>query len=228
MADDHSLSPEQVADWLRKHPDFLARHPELLRDMELPHETGATSLMERQVSQLRQDNAELMQRLRELAGIAGENERLMQRLHDLTLELSATTAPDRLVGILEASLLRDFRADRVMLLLDHPADGIQELDSVTPLPSGTRPDWVNRILSDGQPRCGRLTREKMDWVFGQDQAPQVASAALIPLERPGLLAIGSSSEERFYPDMGTLFLKLLGTTVNDRLARLESRQRRSA
>ena len=47
-----------IADYLKSHPDFFERHPLILLSLKLPHRTGgsAISLVERQVSMLRQRN----------------------------------------------------------------------------------------------------------------------------------------------------------------------------
>ncbi len=83
-------------------------------------------------------------------------------------------------------------------------------------------------LDKGETVCGRLNRNKLDFLFGQ-RAQWVQSTALIPLGDDGLMAVGSSDPARFYPGMGTLFLDLLATVVTSRLATEEPRaQRRSA
>ena len=52
------VAAQDVADYLRAHPNFLVQHPQLLSELSIPHETGATvSLVERQVGVLREENA---------------------------------------------------------------------------------------------------------------------------------------------------------------------------
>ncbi len=220
------MNPEDVAEWLKDHPDFFIRHPELISRLEFSHDTGAASLLEHQAVRLRDENARLKDQLRQLAGIAGQNERLMQRLHDLTLELSTSASPEELVNTLAGHLQRSFQADTVMLWLTDPAPELSGLDPVRTLPAQL-PDWLTELHGKDQPLCGRLTREKAGFVF-EDRTDTVASAALVPLKSGGLLCIGSSREDRFYPGMGTLFLELLGTTINNRLAWLEESRRKSA
>ena len=56
-----------IVRFLRDHPDFFERHPELLADMLLPHETGsAVSLVERQVSVLREQWDDFKKKLQQL------------------------------------------------------------------------------------------------------------------------------------------------------------------
>lgn len=226
MAEREQLNPEAIVHWLRDHPDFFIHHPELLTQLEFPHDTTAESLLERQVGKLRAENQKLGRQLRELVGIAGQNEKLMQRLHVLTLELTATVSPEELIHRLGERLGEDFRSDTVVLLLDDPGPALAGIGAVQALPS-QRPEWLTRLLQSSAPLCGRLTREKATLVFGQT-TDSVDSAALVPLGEDGLLAIGSHDAERFFPGMGTLFLELLGSTVKDRLSRLANGQRKSA
>ena len=72
---EYSLDPasdEAVHEYLSEHPDFFERHDDLLNSLRLPHVTGGTvSLVERQVSMLRQKDLKLERRLRELLEVAG-------------------------------------------------------------------------------------------------------------------------------------------------------------
>lgn len=225
---DTSIGARQVRDWLMEHPDFLAGDPELLACMEIPHPSGTASLLERQVEILRDEARQLKRQLNHLTGVAGENERRMQRLHQLSLELVATSTATELFRLLVHGLRERFEADGVRLLLQDPESlGLDDQDEVISLRSLARsssrtspdspPEWLDEILHEGQPRCGRLTREKRELLFGKAGA-ELGSAALLPLGERGLLAIGARDDNRFHPEMGTLFLTLLGQTVEFRLS----------
>ena len=61
------LDDEQIVDYLRAEPDFFKRHPNLLSELNLPHDTGqAVSLIERQVAILRERNMQMRRRMNEL------------------------------------------------------------------------------------------------------------------------------------------------------------------
>src|SRR3546814_8633163 len=56
------IAADQVAAYLRRHPDFLARHPDLLDVLALPardHGKGVVDLQQFMVERLRRANAEL-------------------------------------------------------------------------------------------------------------------------------------------------------------------------
>ena len=55
-----TLSDDDVVRYLRNHGDFFGRHPTLLTDLSLPHDSGqAISLVERQVAILRERNIDV-------------------------------------------------------------------------------------------------------------------------------------------------------------------------
>ncbi|HEX9852201.1 MAG TPA: DUF484 family protein, partial [Woeseiaceae bacterium] len=84
------LSEEAVHTYLKENPDFFERHSSLLGSLRLPHVTGGTvSLVERQVSVLRQKDLKLERKLKDLLEVARANDILAAKLHQLTLQLMA-------------------------------------------------------------------------------------------------------------------------------------------
>jgi uncharacterized protein len=79
-----------------------------------------------------------------------------------------------------------------------------------------------------QPYCGPATSAEAAGWFGE-AAPHIRSVAFMALREPGaaasegacigLLVLGSEDPMRFYPEMGTLYLKRLGELVGAGLAR---------
>lgn len=215
MSDASKLTEDAVIDWLGEHSDFFERHPEVLETLQLPHDTGASSLIEVQVTRLRRENHQLRAQLETLAGIAGENERLMQRLHQLTLEVMTTRSTGEFIERLMERLAGDFDARSVRLHLLERHEGLAQVDAVTLHDAGV-PDWFEKLLEDSRIEFGRFTQAKLESLFPV-RHEDIGSAALVPIKGVGLLAIGSESPERFHPNMGTLFLELLGTTIRHRL-----------
>lgn len=230
MSDSTRSIEDIVAKYLRQNPDFLEREPSLLKYLELSHASGpATSLIEKQVQYLRGQNESLEQRLNQLIQVASDNEKLMFRLHDLTLELMSMGSLPSFFDRLTEALLSEFKADILNITL---FDRKVEAGPKTPMFHISRDDPEMEQFQDhiekGVSVCGRLNRNKRDYLFGA-RAQWVQSTALIPMGNDGLMAIGSSDPARFYPGMGTLFLDLLAQVVTSRLA-LEQplKQRKSA
>jgi len=215
------IGAHEVAAWLRRHPAFLKQFPDLALTLVVPRDDGPTaSLASYQLEVLRDKNRELSRRLSELAANAQVNERLAVRTHQLTLALMRQHGAADTLKAMAASLAEDFNGDRVRIVLLQPIEGLQA-------------DWLQVIgndddrlapfrdcLRDGEPICGRLQAEKQVVLYGDD-AGEVQSTALLPLPGVGLLAVGSRDPNRFYPGMGTLFLRMMGEALVVALQRFE-------
>jgi len=216
------IGSNEVAAFLRRHPRFLNEFPDLALGLVVPREEGrATSLASYQLDVLRDKNRELNKRLLELYNNAQENERLIVRTHQLVLALMrARDAAGTLVSMV-ASLTEDFQSELVRVVLHAPVAGLEGADwlQVVPRDAATLAPFAE-FLEHGEPLCGRLQQEKLDALFGA-RVHEVQSCALIPLGSRGLVAIGSHDPNRFYPGMGTLFLRLMGDTLVAALERYD-------
>lgn len=205
------IDEQALAEYLRAHPDFFVRHPELVETLHIPHPTrGAVSLTERLIERLRERNRRLERKLAELVEVARENERLSAHLQRLAVGLLRADSLDSTLATARELLCNEFQADLVaLLLIDH--------DRRLQAPYAVAPDTpklaeFRSVLDGRRPYCGRLTPPQATWLFGPG-GEGVASAAVVPLHgtRPlGLLALGSADAHRFHPSMGTLFLGYLG------------------
>ena len=89
---EEEMSDQAVQDYLRAHPDFFERHTALLSTLQVPHSSGdAISLVERQVSMLRQKERKMQIQLKELIAVARANDTLAAKIHELSLQLLRTT-----------------------------------------------------------------------------------------------------------------------------------------
>jgi uncharacterized protein len=209
-----------ISDYLKSHPDFFERHPLILLGLKLPHRTGGTavSLVERQVSMLRQRNAQLERQFKDLVAVAKTNDALVEKIHQLGLKLMrARDLPARLEG-LETGLREDFGAERAVLVL---------FNDKAP-PAAQREGFVRRLSADdadvkpfaaflraAKPRCGPL-RDRQKYIFERD-ADSVSSAALVPLGADaslGFLIIGSGDPDHFHPGKRMDFLARLGELLS--------------
>lgn len=220
-----------ISDYLKSHPDFFERHPLILVGLKLPHRTGgsAVSLVERQVSMLRQRNAQLERQFKDLVAVAKTNDALVEKIHQLGLKLMrAHDLPARLEG-LETGLREDFGAERAVLVLftdKAPAAAQREgfVRRLTAEHDDVKP--FAAFLRAAKPRCGPL-RDRQKYIFERD-ADTVSSAALVPLGSNaslGFLIIGSRDPDHFHPGKRMDFLARLGellsvALVDERAARV--------
>lgn len=208
---------QDVAEYLREHPEFFVHHPELLEGLEVPHHCGdAVSLVEHQVLLLRERNQRLRRKTQELVDNARRNEELSRRLHRLTLSLLECGAVDDVFATLYGVLISDFNADMVALrVFARPRSsedaGLAEFAGA----DREAARLFEAALAEGKPVCGQLQAGQLQYLFGE-RAGEVGSAALLPLadhEDFGLLAIASRSAHRFHAGIGTLFLRQLSEVV---------------
>ncbi len=214
------LGAHEIATWLRRHPTFLQQFPDLALTLVVPREQGsAASLASYQLEILRDNNRELTRRLHELFGNAQENERLAVRTHQLTLALMKQNSAADTARAMAATLAEDFNGDLVRMVLFKPVAALEDTDWLQTLAEDdARLAPFRDCLKDGEPICGRLQPEKNALLYGM-RAEDVASSALLPLPGLGLLAVGSRDANRFFPGMGTLFLRMMGEAFETAMRR---------
>ena len=217
------IGAHEVAAWLRRHPKFLQQFPDLALSMIVPRDDGpAASLASYQLEVLRDKNRELSRRLQDLFAISQENERLAVRTHPLTLSLMRQATAADTVRAMAASLAEDFAGDLVRIVLFQPLPGLENTDWLQVI---TRDDRLLQpftdFLKEGEPLCGRLHPDKQAVLYGE-RVEEVNSSALLPLEGWGLVAIGTHDPNRFYPGMGTLFLRMMGDALVAALQRFDA------
>jgi len=217
------LTDDDVAAWLRAHPDFFHRNAELLATLRVPHDSGgAVSLIERQIDVLREKNQSADARFNELVAIARANEQLAAKIHHFTRRLMRAPTRRAILVEIDAGLREDFGVLQSVLVLFGAGADFSGLRFVRHVPrDDTTLTGFDSLFSAGKPRCGQVRDTQREFLFGADAAA-VGSVALVPLggDAPiGLLALASESNQRFHPGMSTDFLALLGEIVSDALAR---------
>ena len=218
---DEKLGAHEVAAWLRRHPTFLKQFPDLALSLSVPREEGPTaSLASYQLEVLRDKNRELNKRLNELFANAQVNERLAVRTHQLTLALMRQANAADTLRAMAASLEEDFNGDLVRIVVFKPVDGLEAEWLQVVEADSPRLSPFKDCLADGEPLCGRLQPEKNALLYGV-RAEDVASSALLSLPGVGLVAVGSRDGNRFYPGMGTLFLRMMGESLAAALQRFD-------
>jgi hypothetical protein len=215
------MKSEQVAAYLREHPEFFEEYADLLADIYIPHPHGgrAIPISERQILTLREKNRALESKLKELIDFGEENDVIGERLHRLTVAMMGARDLDAVLHDLYFNLREDFAVPHVALRL-WPAEPGSEREEFRE--AGEEARTFTESLSG--PYCiGHAMFDTATW-FGEDGA-RLRSFAYIPLKGTdvvGLLALASEDAQRFYPEMGTLYLKRLGQIVVAALHRVRT------
>ena len=200
-----NLDPKAVEAFLRAHPNFLQDRPGLLAVLNLPHGgEGAVSLVERQVSVLREQNIASRQKLAELSDISRENDRLLDATRNTILALLAGENRADLSRIWLDQVTGTFKAEMGALVwLDGSSDSAEEA-LIT-----------DKLVRQSSGFSGVLRPEEMQAVFGT--AATEGSAALVAIrsgeDHIGVLGVGSHDTQRYRPEDGTLFLDYLAEVI---------------
>ncbi len=203
------MNADDIARFLRTHPQFFDQHPELLETISVPHPYGgrAIPLAERQTVALREKVKLLEGKLGELIQFGEENDAISEKVHRLSVALVGARDFPALAQSLYFHLREDFAVPHVALRVwgkSVPAD----FDEAQPV------DEAQRRHADamGAPQCGPAAGNPFVAWF-RESGEHLRSLALVPLGQTavfGLLALGSEDPKRFYPEMGTLYLRRIG------------------
>ena len=217
---DADLSDELVCEFLKDNCDFLQRHPEMMDYLQISHASGsAISLVEKQVSVLRERNMDMRHRLSALTGNARDNDKLYESTRELVLQLLETDSTAGLYKTFHKSMNRDFNVEHASMVLF--SDETAPADYRTDTLANARVE-IGPLLRQGKPVCGPLRKEELAYLF--PDAGEVGSAALMPIKTDevlGLLAIGSSDASRYGSGMGTMFLGHIADVIARLLPRLQ-------
>jgi len=178
------LSEQAVHDYLAAHPNFFENHAGLLNSLNLPHATGgAVSLVERQISVLRQKDIKLERQLKELIDVARANDLLSAKIHELTKQLFAAHDLKTTIIALEEGMRSGFSADQAVLVVFGDPDTFTDIDAgrffrVVPKDSEALSPFKT-FLAGRSARCGQIRDAQRDFLFRED-AEEVGSTALVP------------------------------------------------
>jgi len=231
----HALQAEDIAAFLRNHPEFFQQHADVFAQLQVPHPyaSRAISLGERQILTLRDKIKALEWQLSGFIHRAKGNEKISDTLTTWCMHMlaedDATQLPRHIVQNLQA-------------LFDLPTVVLRLWD----LPRLPESEFTAEVSADVRtfaaglhaPLCGPADNQPvLAWLSARP-----ASLAIVPLrcsapvarkahacaEHPltqqdapfGLLVLASAEAERFTPDMGTDFLSMLGQLICAALSRL--------
>lgn len=205
---------DDVAQYLKEHPHFFEDYADMLADIYVSHPHGgrAIPISERQIVTLRDKNRILQDKMREFIRFGEENDAIGEKMHRLAVALLSLSCLDDLIHALHFNLREDFAVPHMVLRLWGVAEGGNSIA----FGQGIGADIRAVADSLSAPYCGPHIADEIKQWFGDD-AVRLRSFAMIALqgrESIGLLVMGSEDVQRFYPEMGTLYLKRLGELVS--------------
>ncbi|MDA0978454.1 MAG: DUF484 family protein [Proteobacteria bacterium] len=212
------VNEQDVVEFLKNNPAFFADRDSLLMKMQIPHGSkGTVSLVEKQMSVMRERQQKTRKQLNEFVRNAELNKEIFDKSSQLVLGLLATLRSGEFFSALEKGLKRDFKCKAYSLVIFGRARQINHFTSRVPAESAR--EYVGALMRARHPTLGVLRPDEQDFLF-RHQSDKVKSAAVLSVrdrnKQVALLAIGSDDPGYFTPDMDTLFLGFIA----DVLARL--------
>ena len=213
---DNELGADQIADYLRKNPEFFIEQEGLLADLSLPHESGkAISLLERQVTILRDRGIEARQKLNNLLENARNNDQLFDTTRNLVMALLRANNLTEIVAVAQENLSNHTNIDACqIILIEHPQLDVSNAVK-TDSEKNLKTDFAD-VFRLKRTHCGTLTQDQIDYLFA-DSGKSIRSTALCPVvnnsEVFALLAFGNQEENFFNINLDTLFLDFIGQVV---------------
>src|SRR5262245_45491134 len=129
------MKPEEVATYLKQHPEFFEDYAEALSEIYIAHPHGgrAISISERQILTLRDRTRQLEGKLREVIQFGEENDAIGEKVHRISLALLAAQDIRSVLNTVYLSLREDFAVPHVALRIWRGAghDGLAEFGPVS-------------------------------------------------------------------------------------------------
>ena len=220
--DQHSITEDDIADFLANTPDFFERHAELLASVQLSsgHGNRAISLQERQAGLLREKIKGLETRVVDMIRHGQDNLVIAGKMQSWTRRLLQTAQARDLPDAIVQGLASEFQIPQSAIRVW----GVDDAYADERFATGVSSDVQTFAASLTTPYCGANAGfEAAGWL---PDAAKAQSLALIPLRAgtdapvSGLLVLASPDAQRFHSGMGTEFLERLGELAGAALSRL--------
>jgi uncharacterized protein YigA (DUF484 family) len=215
------MKAEEVVRYLQDNPGFFEDCAEVLAQIYIPHPHGgrAIPIAERQILTLREKSKMLEGKLAELIQFGEENDAIGEKMHRLCLALIAAGDMQAMLQALYYNLREDFAVPHAVVRIWRTDAGAAEGPEFAPASDELR-QYAEGLE---HPFCGPGANPEVAPWFGE-AAARLRSFACMPLRDGGnacvgMLTLASEDAARFYPEMGTLYLKRLGELASAALQR---------
>ena len=217
------LGAAEIAAYLRRHPDFLNEHPDLLAVMtppEMRHGHGVLDMQYFMLQRLKGDVARLKGQQRALIATSRSNLSSQTRIHAAVLSIIGATSFEQLIQVVTTDLA-------VMLDIDVVTIGVESTTGPKarlPMPGLQllRTGTVDSLLGPERDALLRADVVGDPMLFGGG-AGLVRSDALLRLSVSdhapvGLLCMGSRKHDKFHAGQGTELLTFLARALESTIA----------
>ena len=206
------LDPKDVEIFLLENLDFFKDREALISELKFNHSSAgsASSLLERQIHRLRDEQKELMDLLSSFMKTASLNEDLFNKSKDLTLSILGSTSKEGITKIVRQTFLEKFNGD-VCELSFYENKQIEDLENKTGF-----------SLHKGAIHFGPYAKEKISTIFKNQEVQSMVLSVFISGKKIGILALGSFDRSKYLGDEDTTFIQYIRDIVEKRLVTIVS------
>ena len=211
-----SFNKADLVTYLEQNPNIFQQHPELLKLVTLSDSRGTASLLERQLSMMKERLNEHKSQQSQFMQVARENEQISESFSHVICQMIGFTNLSQFATEFPKELRTTFNIDEVSFKTAQAA-------ARKPSDNQGYDDAVRRMINNRAVSDNRWPSNIMTLFFSSN----INSAALIPMRKPdstqplGILALGSQDPDRYTNDLGTAHLDRLGLMSGVCLARLQ-------
>ena len=205
------LDPKEVELFLLDNLNFFESRESLVGEMKFKHSSSsASSLLERQINKLRDEQSNLMDLLSSFVNTAQLNEDLFKKSKELTLSILGASSRNQIKDIVQKSFTENFGVNNCKLDFYSNSD-IDEIE-----------DKTGMSFHKGSVHCGSFSKEKMEFLFKDKNVESVALAVLINSKEIGILMLGSYERTRYLGDEDTTFIEYIRDILEKKLESIDS------
>ena len=205
------LNPKDVELFLLDNLDFFESRESLLSEMKFKDSSSTTSsLLERQISKLRDEQKDLMNLLTSFVETAQHNEDLFNKSKELTLSILEASNKNDVINNVQNDFKKSFNVNNCQLSFYTN----MEIDDVE---KNTGMSFHKGVI-----HCGSFSNEKMEFLFSDNKVESLAIAVLVNKSEIGLLKLGSYDRTRYLGDEDTTFIEYVRDILEKKFQSLDN------
>ena len=192
------LDPKDVELFLLDNIDFFESRESLVGELKFKHSSSsASSLLERQIMKLRDEQKDLMDLLSSFIKTASLNEDLFNKSKNLTLSILESSSKEEVISKVQDDFMKNFSVDNCILEFVENIK-MDEIESKTGM-----------SFHKGAIFCGSYSNEKMELLFADSKVESMAIAVIAGGKDIALLKLGSYERTRYLGDEDTTFIEYI-------------------
>ena len=207
----NKIDAKDVELFLLDNLDFFESRESLLSEMKFKDSTSsASSLLERQIYKLRDEQKDLMGLLTSFIETAQLNEDLFNKSKELTLSILDASDKDEVISAVQNDFKKSFNIDNCQLNFYSNS----EIDNIE--------KETGMSFHKGAIHCGSFSSEKMEFLFEDSKVESAAIAVLVNKTEIGLLKLGSYERTRYLGDEDTTFIEYIRDILEKKFQSIDS------